>query len=329
MNKIYRGKGGHFATKAEKLAQIAAEGQTQSVPAARKEVIAYKGFNLNDKGEMFCKSHTFELGKEYDLTNTVPVNSWSSTKRKTASLCNFGFHACENPFDMFSYYPFSPDRAYGRVTLFGHMDRGSVYEHQDKIAALGIRVDEVINVHHLINLLAKFARDNPTKVPTNGSVTVNDDLVKDSAFQIATTYAYRHMTNAHSKQYECPTQFHAVADGSMTTTNDGTQISTQSDTTIVALCQATQYSFGDRATHILHKGGNVVVKGAGSRIVANESITFRGPKGTRFDITPYTDRWGRPVPGVSGVIGENDIPADKDIRYAMHEERTVKAKLVF
>ena len=48
---------------------------------------AYKGF---DK-ELKCRGFQFEIGKEYE--------------EKDASLCDMGFHACENPIDVLSYYP--------------------------------------------------------------------------------------------------------------------------------------------------------------------------------------------------------------------------------
>ena len=47
---------------------------------------AYKGFNK----DMTCRGFRFEEGKEYHEEN--------------ASLCNSGFHACENPLDCYNYY---------------------------------------------------------------------------------------------------------------------------------------------------------------------------------------------------------------------------------
>ena len=47
---------------------------------------AYKGFNK----DMTCRGFQFEEGKEYHEEN--------------ASLCNSGFHACENPLDCYNYY---------------------------------------------------------------------------------------------------------------------------------------------------------------------------------------------------------------------------------
>ena len=48
---------------------------------------AYKGFNR----ELRCKGFQYEVGKEYE--------------EPEAELCKCGFHACEDPLDVFCYDP--------------------------------------------------------------------------------------------------------------------------------------------------------------------------------------------------------------------------------
>lgn len=52
----------------------------------KKKVIAYKGFNK----DLTCRGFQYEVGKEYT--------------EEEVSICNRGFHACENPFDVLNFY---------------------------------------------------------------------------------------------------------------------------------------------------------------------------------------------------------------------------------
>ena len=49
-------------------------------------VIGYKGFDKDWK----CRDFQYEVGKEYET--------------EEATLCKKGFHFCENPHDVFTYY---------------------------------------------------------------------------------------------------------------------------------------------------------------------------------------------------------------------------------
>lgn len=58
----------------------------------------YKGFDKDLK----CRDFQYEIGKEYE--------------EERSEICNTGFHACENPLDVFGYYP-PADSRYCEVEL--------------------------------------------------------------------------------------------------------------------------------------------------------------------------------------------------------------------
>lgn len=58
----------------------------------------YKGFGKDLK----CRDFQYEIGKEYE--------------EERAEICNIGFHACENPLDVFGYYA-PADSRYCEVEL--------------------------------------------------------------------------------------------------------------------------------------------------------------------------------------------------------------------
>ena len=57
----------------------------------KKKEIGYKGFNVNDNGQLYCRDTIFEVGKIYTLKGD-PI------------ICKHGFHYCRNLNDIDQYY---------------------------------------------------------------------------------------------------------------------------------------------------------------------------------------------------------------------------------
>ncbi|EED3130736.1 hypothetical protein QG67_002352 [Salmonella enterica subsp. enterica serovar Oslo] len=70
-----------------------------------KEIVTFKGFNKDLK----CRDFQFAIGETFHHDGKVEA-------------CGSGFHACECPFDVFSYYPPSESR-YAETISFGVIDR--------------------------------------------------------------------------------------------------------------------------------------------------------------------------------------------------------------
>ena len=92
------------------------------------EVIkAYKGFNK----DMTCRYFQYEEGKEYVT--------------EKAEACGRGFHACEYPLDVFSYYP-PGTSVYHEVEQSGKLDRTE----SDKVASTKIKIGARIDIAGIV-----------------------------------------------------------------------------------------------------------------------------------------------------------------------------------
>ena len=94
----------------------------------------YKGFDKDLK----CRGFQYEIGKEYETD--------------TAKACESGFHACENPLDVFNYYP-PADSRYCEVEQSGEIDKDS---DDSKIASTKIKIGAEIGLSGLIKAGVNF-----------------------------------------------------------------------------------------------------------------------------------------------------------------------------
>ena len=107
--------------------QDAAQAPAETTAAAAP-IRAYKAFDKN----LQCRGFQFEVGQTYEHDGKV-------------SACESGFHACENPFDVWSYYPL--DSRYAVVELGGEVSR----DDDSKIAAARITISAEIGLPQIIS----------------------------------------------------------------------------------------------------------------------------------------------------------------------------------
>ena len=109
---------------------------------------AYKGFDKN----MQCRGFQFEEGKTYH--------------EDEAELCKRGFHACENPLDVFGYY------APGKNSIYREVELEDVSEERNsddtKVCAKTIKIGAKLDVAGLCK--AHFEYVSARCNPANGRV---------------------------------------------------------------------------------------------------------------------------------------------------------------
>lgn len=94
-----------------------------------KPVIAYKGFTK----ELKCRDFQYEVGKTYEHKGRVQA-------------CDSGFHACENPLDVLSYYDICDSR-FAIVELDGELSR---HGDDSKIASAKIHIKAELSLPQFI-----------------------------------------------------------------------------------------------------------------------------------------------------------------------------------
>ncbi|ELD6976727.1 hypothetical protein QI653_001820 [Salmonella enterica] len=95
-----------------------------------KEIVTFKGFNKDLK----CRDFQFAIGETFHHDGKVEA-------------CGSGFHACEFPFDVFSYYPPAESR-YAETISFGITDREEGGD--TKIASSSITIKDELTLPQFI-----------------------------------------------------------------------------------------------------------------------------------------------------------------------------------
>ena len=108
---------------------------------------AYKGTN----NDLQCRGFQFETGKVYEVTGNI-------------KLCKNGFHSCENPIDIFDYYP--PD---GNNRFFEVEQSGDNKTDVDKTVSEKIEIKAELSIKQVfeIGFGLLFSKVKKTKKTTN------------------------------------------------------------------------------------------------------------------------------------------------------------------
>ena len=124
----------------------------------------YKGFDKDLK----CRGYQFEVGKEYE--------------EEKADICNCGFHACENPLDVFSYYP-PADSRYCEVDL----DVNDQKSDDSKRVGKHIKINAEIGLPGLIKAGVEYTKDQVDWEHAKVSNTGDRSAATNTGYQSAAT----------------------------------------------------------------------------------------------------------------------------------------------
>ena len=130
----------------------------------------FKGFDKNLK----CRNYQYEIGKDFEENGDIKA-------------CNKGFHFCENPADVFSYYPPSDNgdlNRYCEVEGSGRTDKDS---EDSKVACSQIHISAEIGIKGLVNAWVKFILDKVNWDDKKESNTGDQSAATNTGDQSAAT----------------------------------------------------------------------------------------------------------------------------------------------
>ena len=104
------------------------------------EIKGYKGFDKN----MQCRGFQFKEGETYETDKAV--------------ICKSGFHACENPIDVFGYYD-PANSVFHEVEQSGQTDKNN---DDSKIASTAIKIGAKIDIKGIIKASFDFVKSHCT-----------------------------------------------------------------------------------------------------------------------------------------------------------------------
>ena len=102
---------------------------------------AYKGFDKDLK----CRGYQYEIGKEYQQDGNIVT-------------CANGFHACEDPLEVFAYYPPATSR-YCEVEQSGVIAKDNS---DSKVASSKIKIDAEIGIPGLVKAKIEYVNAHTT-----------------------------------------------------------------------------------------------------------------------------------------------------------------------
>ena len=132
-----------------------------------------KGFKGFDK-DLKCRGYQYELGQDFQEEGKIEA-------------CSKGFHFCENPFDVFSYYPPSAENGINRYCVVeggGSIDKDS---DDTKIACSKLHISAEIGLKGLVEAGIKFILDKVNWKDCKESNTGDRSAATNTGYQSAAT----------------------------------------------------------------------------------------------------------------------------------------------
>jgi hypothetical protein len=134
--------------------------QENELEEEQKPIVTYKGFDADWK----CRDFQYAVGEVYEHAGKV-------------AACSAGFHACEYPLDVFSYYPPAGSR-FAVVEQSGALAR---HDSDSKVASSKIKISAEVNFAGLIKAAIEYTTSRCKPIDAMSPASATGDLGAASA----------------------------------------------------------------------------------------------------------------------------------------------------
>jgi hypothetical protein len=268
---------------------------------ASDTIIAYKGFDKDWK----CRDFQFELGQTY--THDGPV-----------ALCQSGFHACEQPMDVFGYYPLGESK-YAQVELGGVTDqKEGDTKRVGKSLVLKVSLDIAGLVKAQIEWVRKHADGKSIAEGRKSRAASSGDCSSAASSGYSSSAASSGYSSSAASSGDCSSAASSGDSSSAASSGDSSRAASSGDSSRAAssgdysrAASSGDYSraasSGDRSSAACDTNGFACIAGIAGRV--------KGNAGSALSLG-YRDKDGRNRIAV-GYVGENGIEAD--VWYRLNE----------
>ncbi|MEX4687716.1 hypothetical protein MY600_04520 [Haemophilus influenzae] len=264
-----------------------------------KEIIAYKGF----KQDWTCRGYQYEVGKTYEHKGNVKA-------------CESGFHACEYPLDVLSYYSPAVSK-FAVVKMSGETSKDS---DDTKIASAKITIETEINLPEMIKKAVEWIKGKVDWDAAKVSNTGDQSAATNTGYRsVATNTGYRSVaTNTGDQSAATNTGYRSVATNTgyrSAATNTGDQ-SAATNTGYRSAATNTGYrsaatNTGDQSV-ATNTGDQSVAEVSGKQSIA-VALGWQSKAKASINgaiVCVYRNHDGELIHIKASKVGENNIKAD-------------------
>jgi hypothetical protein len=175
-------------------------------------IVSYKGFDKNWK----CRDYQFKVGETF--THEGPVVA-----------CSSGFHSCENPMDVWSYYDIVSDNKFAFVKVSGQISR---HADDSKIASASIVVEAELNFSEFIEAAINWLACKSTEASASGDYSQLATSGVHSKLATSGDYSQLATSGVHSQLATSGVHSQLATSGvhsKLATSGDDSQLATSGD----------------------------------------------------------------------------------------------------